>query len=71
MIYRVFRKTMPQVQIATIDDPNWPLLGKGQRIPLTVDSKDGLFTVDKVGELNMDANNKIVIDLWVNDFFPK
>jgi hypothetical protein len=37
---------------------------------LTIDNKDGLYTVSKVGGFNLDANNKLVIDLWVNDFFP-
>lgn len=71
MIYRVFRSSAPQVQIAEIHDPNWPLIGKGEKIPLTIDNTDGLYTVTKVGGFNIDANNKLVIDLWVNDFFPK
>lgn len=71
MIYRVFRRTAPQVQIAEISDPTWPLIQEGERIPLTVDNKDGLYTVTKVGGFNMNASSKLVIDLWVDDFFPK
>ncbi len=71
MIYRVFKSSVPQVQIAEIHDPSWPLIEKGEKIPLTIESKDGLYTVTKIGGFNIDANNKLVIDIWVNDFFPK
>ena len=71
MIYRVFKSSVPQVQIAEIHDPNWPLLDKDEKIPLTIEGKDGLYTVAEVGGFNLDANNRLVIDIWVNDFFPK
>lgn len=70
MIYRVFKSSEPQVQIAEIHDPSWPLIQKDEKIPLTINNKDGLYTVTKVGGFNMNASNKLVIDLWVNDFFP-
>jgi len=71
MIYRVFKSSEPKVQIAEIHDASWPLIAEGEKIPLTIDNKDGLYTVAKVGGFNLDDDNKLVIDLWVNDFFPK
>jgi hypothetical protein len=71
MIYQVFKSNAPQVQIAEIHDPGWPLIEKGEKIPLTIEGKDGLYAVTKVGGFNIDTNNKLVIDIWVNDFFPK
>lgn len=71
MIYRVFKRSVPQVQIAEINDPNWPLIRKGETIPLTINDRDGLYTVTKIGGPNLDANYKLIMDLWVNDFFPK
>ena len=70
MIYRVFKSSVPQVKIAEVH-ADWPLIEKGERIPLTIDNKDGLYTVAKVGGFNMDVDNRLVVDLWVNDFFPK
>jgi len=70
MIYRVFRRTAPQVQTAEINDPSWPLIRAGEKIPLTVDNRDGPYTVTEVGALNMNASNKLAVDLWVDDFLP-
>lgn len=71
MIYRVFKSSVPQVKIAEIHDPGWPLIKKDEKIPLTIESKDSLYIVTEVGGFNIDANNKLVIDIWVDVFFPK
>ncbi|MDO8578013.1 MAG: hypothetical protein Q7R50_02410 [Dehalococcoidales bacterium] len=72
MIYRVFDSNSPtQVKIAEIHDPNYPLIKQDETIPLSVSGKESLYKVTKVGSSNWNADNKIVIDIWVMDLFPK
>jgi hypothetical protein len=72
MIYRVFDSNNPtRVQIAEIRDPNYPLIKQDETIPLSVSGKESLYKVTKVDSLNRNADNKIVIDIWVTDLFPK
>jgi len=71
MIYRIFESEHPQVRIAEIQDANFPLITKGDKIPLSVNGKDSLYIVKKVGSLNWSADNKLVIDIWAEDYFAK
>jgi hypothetical protein len=67
IIYRVFKRSAPIVQIGEVTDTTWPMIKEGERIPLVIGNKDRLFKVTKVGHLNLDANDKFVIDLWVDE----
>ena len=75
MIYRVFAENS-QAKLAQVQDANWPLLQKGDTIPLKIEDKDSLytrddlFTVVKVGAFGWEGNT-LVVDVWVKDYFKK
>lgn len=63
MIYRVFDSNNTQIQ--EVHDANWPMIKEGEKIPLVVDGKEGLYKVLKVGDANISRDNKLVWDIWV------
>jgi hypothetical protein len=62
MVYRVFNTK--QEQLAEIY-ANWPLLRVDDDLPIVVNGKETLYKVIKVGKFNVSADNKLVLDIWV------
>jgi len=66
MIYRVFNSS--NEQLAEVHDASWPLIKEGERIPLVVEGREGLYMVTKVGDYGIDRrekNDRLVLDIWV------
>ena len=64
MKYKAYRDGTGAGPIAIIIDANWPRLNKGVRLPVSVDGKEGMYTVTKVGDDKMEGN-EIVADIWI------
>jgi len=62
MIYNVFNSKNERIQ--EIHDANWPMIKKGEKIPLVIDGREGLYKVVKVGDVTI-RDNKLVWDIWV------
>ncbi|XUW99570.1 MAG: hypothetical protein TUN42_06665 [Dehalogenimonas sp.] len=71
MIYKVFHVKNPHIQIAELQLPPGPVLNQGEKIEISVNGKDGLYFVAKIGEFKID-HDRIVTEILVEDYFtPK
>ena len=66
MVYLVFREGTDE-QIAELH-VDWPLIQKGEIIPILVQAKESLYTVTKVGQPQI-AIDRLVVEVWVKDYF--
>lgn len=66
MVYLVFLEGTDE-QIAELH-VDWPLIQEGETIPISVQCKESLYTVTKVGQPQI-ADNRLAADVWVKDYF--
>jgi hypothetical protein len=64
MLYRIFSKSLNK-QVAEVQDANWPLIKKGDPIPVAVGGKEKIYCVREVKGFNITAD-KLVYDIWID-----
>ena len=70
MIYRIFKNGTNE-QIDEVRDVNWPLIKKDDQFGVNINGRETLCKVVEVAKPSISPDNRLIVDIWVIDLFPR